>query len=106
MIPRWMSLNVAAGALLEQIKERESERTLTRIGSRRYADFLLLRNEALFHDTQFTGLDLPSNLEATRRAAGPRWNCSPPRLGRFLGAGDRCRPACPTANGRGCGRLL
>ena len=37
--------------------------------AQRYVDFLRLWNEALFHDTQFTGLDLASNQEATRRSA-------------------------------------
>ena len=36
---------------------------------RRYAEFLRMRNEALIHDTRYTGLDLPGNQEATRREA-------------------------------------
>ena len=36
---------------------------------RRREEFLRERDEALFHDTQFTGLELPGNLEATRASA-------------------------------------
>src|SRR5262249_31434954 len=32
--------------------------------------FAKLRNQALFHGTLFTGVDLPPNLQASRRAAG------------------------------------
>ena len=34
----------------------------------RLREFLRLRDEALFHETQFTGLDLPANLDLTRRS--------------------------------------
>ena len=35
----------------------------------RYRQFLQRRNEALFHETRFTGLDLPGNLDASRKSA-------------------------------------
>jgi len=42
--------------------EREAER-------RRFEEFLRSRDEALFYETQFTGLDLPGNLEKSRSSA-------------------------------------
>ena len=60
-----------------------------------------------FHDTQFTGLDLPSNLEETRRAAKAALNLyRSVGLGRRLGAGPLAgEPVRPRA-GRGRRRLL
>ena len=49
-------------------------------------------NQALFHDTQFTGLDLPDNQEATRRAAVARAGClCGSRVRAIPGRSDRCR---------------
>ncbi|MFI5454652.1 MAG: protein kinase [Isosphaerales bacterium] len=62
-------LNVAVQLLLDEVKQRQAEQRSRESDELRYADFLRLRNEALRHDTQFTGLDLPSNQDATRRAA-------------------------------------
>ena len=67
--PNLRGLNALAGSLLEQIKDREDERHLHAADRARFVDFLRLRNEALFHDTQLTGLDFRGNQESTRRTA-------------------------------------
>jgi serine/threonine protein kinase/tetratricopeptide (TPR) repeat protein len=53
----------------------EADRRLTEQKARdafraRYPQFCRLRDQALFHESQFTGLDLPGNLEALRQTAG------------------------------------
>ena len=105
--PNLRGLNALAGSLLEQIKVREDARHLHAADRARYVDFLRLRNEALFHDTQFTGLDLPSNVDATRSKA--RAGAGPVRrlwLGRFLGAGAVAGEPDRQGTGRGSRRLL
>jgi eukaryotic-like serine/threonine-protein kinase len=62
-------LNRMAGSLLEQIKEREDQQRAKAADRTRYVDFLRLSNEARFPDTQITGRDLLSNLDATRVSA-------------------------------------
>ena len=62
-------LNVAVQALLDEVKQRQAEQLSRESDRARYAKFGGLRIQALFHDTQFTGMDLPSNQEATRSAA-------------------------------------
>jgi eukaryotic-like serine/threonine-protein kinase len=62
-------LKVTVQELLDEVKGRQAAQLLRESDRERYAKFLGMRNEALFHDTQFTDLDLPSNQEATRRAA-------------------------------------
>jgi tetratricopeptide (TPR) repeat protein len=62
-------LNLAVDGLLEEVKKRQAEQ-LSRVSDRaRYVDFQRLRNEANFHDTRFSGLDLPSNRDATATKA-------------------------------------
>jgi eukaryotic-like serine/threonine-protein kinase len=61
-------LTVAVQALLDEVRERQTEQSSREKDRTRYADFVRLRNEALFHDTQFAGLNLSGNQEATRRA--------------------------------------
>ncbi len=81
-------MKVAVQALLDEVQARQAEQLSRESDRARYAQFLGLRNEALFHDTQFTGLDLPSNQEATRRAARAALALyAVVGLGRFLGAG-------------------
>ncbi len=67
--PNLRGLNALAGSLLEQIKEREDQQHSKAADRAHYVDFLRLRNEALFHDTQFSGLDLRGNQESTCRTA-------------------------------------
>jgi len=68
--PKLGDLKVAVQELLDEVKTRQAEQLSRESDQLRYAKFLRLWNEALFHDTQFTGLDLSSNQEATRLAAG------------------------------------
>ncbi len=51
------------------VRSQQAEQERRREERERLQKFPRLLSEALFHDTQFTGLDLPSNQEATRRAA-------------------------------------
>ena len=67
--PKMVDLKVAVRTLLAKVKERQSEQSSREKDRARYANFVRLRTEALFHDTQFTGLNLSGNQEATRRAA-------------------------------------
>jgi len=67
--PKLRDLNAAADALLVEVKARQAERVSRESDRSRYAEFRRLRNDALFHDTRFTGLDLTGNQDATRRAA-------------------------------------
>jgi tetratricopeptide (TPR) repeat protein len=53
-------------AEIEGILNEQSSRAAERA---RYDDFIRLRNDAFFHDTKFSGLDLPGNQQATRQAA-------------------------------------
>jgi serine/threonine protein kinase/tetratricopeptide (TPR) repeat protein len=52
-----------------ELESREAVRAKERNDRDRFARFRALVNEALFHDTQFTGLDQSSNRDASRRAA-------------------------------------
>ncbi len=54
---------------LATLRSQQVERDRLREERDRLQKFPKLLSEALFQDTQFTGLDLPSNQEATRRAA-------------------------------------
>jgi tetratricopeptide (TPR) repeat protein/tRNA A-37 threonylcarbamoyl transferase component Bud32 len=60
--PRLETLRNRTSGLLAQVEDRR------RVESNLHA-FFLRRNEAFFHETRFTGLDLPANLQATRAAA-------------------------------------
>ena len=79
--PNLRGLNALAGSLLEQIKEREDEQHSQAADRRVTPSSSGCGIEALFHDTQFTGLDLPSNQEATRGAA-------PAALGLYAASGS------------------
>jgi tetratricopeptide (TPR) repeat protein/tRNA A-37 threonylcarbamoyl transferase component Bud32 len=54
---------------LAALRSRQAERDRQREERDRLQKFPKLLSDALFLDAQFTGLDLPSNQEATRRAA-------------------------------------
>lgn len=58
-----------AEAALAKIEQRLAEMQGDDRADRRYRDFVNLRNEAMFHDSGFTGLDLPNNRKQTRKAA-------------------------------------
>jgi tetratricopeptide (TPR) repeat protein len=62
------SLKVVEGRIAE-FESREANLSREREEQDRLRRFPKLLSEALFHDTQFTGLDLSTNKEATRRAA-------------------------------------
>jgi tetratricopeptide (TPR) repeat protein/tRNA A-37 threonylcarbamoyl transferase component Bud32 len=99
----------AAGLLALAEQGLEAERSRAGDGQR-HRLFLQRRDEAFFHATRFTGLDLPANLQATRAAARAA-------LGVFARAGpddDWTLPALPTTLGpqeradigEGCYELL
>jgi len=67
--PRLRDLNTAADALLVEVIARQAEHASRASDRGRYTEFLRQRNDALFHDTRFTGLDLTGSQDATRRAA-------------------------------------
>jgi eukaryotic-like serine/threonine-protein kinase len=89
--PNLRGLNALAGSLVEQIKVREDEQHTQAADRQGYVDFQRLRDEAHRHDTQFSGLDLSVNRDATRSAAraalalfaasgsGDPWALAPPR---------------------------
>jgi serine/threonine protein kinase/lipoprotein NlpI len=58
-----------ARAGLREIDQLRAERLARAADRDRYEKFRRQWNEASFHATQFTGLDVPTNQEATRRAA-------------------------------------
>jgi tetratricopeptide (TPR) repeat protein len=73
--PRIKDLKVVLVAKREDVKGRlvalrsqQAERERLHGERERFRRFQELLSEALFHDTQFTGLDLPTNQGATRRA--------------------------------------
>jgi len=55
--------------LLEQIDQRLAADRARDANRARYEEFRSRSDQARFHNTQFTGLDLPANQEATRLAA-------------------------------------
>ena len=67
--PRLADLRARATDTLEQIKRGLADQQAWEADRGRYRQFLQRRNEALFHETRFTGLDLPGSLEATRKSA-------------------------------------
>jgi serine/threonine protein kinase/Tfp pilus assembly protein PilF len=67
--PRLRDLKARSDAVEAQIIERLALKQSREADRARYNKFLNLRNEALFRDTGFTGLDLPANPDATRRTA-------------------------------------
>ena len=62
-------LDDKARGLLSEIEHRLGERRSREVDHSRLSEFLGRQNEALFHDTQFTGRDLASNQQAIRAAA-------------------------------------
>jgi tetratricopeptide (TPR) repeat protein/tRNA A-37 threonylcarbamoyl transferase component Bud32 len=60
---------------IEQIRAQEAGLSRQRADQDKFRNFRERFTEALFHDTQFTGLDLPTNQAATRRAAEEALNC-------------------------------
>ncbi len=87
-------------ARLDALRSERSERERLREERDRFQRFRDLRSEALVHDTQFAGLDLKSNLEATRRAAKAALELyrAPGSTGAWALA--PWRRACPPASGR------
>ena len=67
--PRLADLRARAADTLDQIKRGLADQQAWEADRGRYRQFLQRRNEALFHETRFTGLDLPGSLEATRKSA-------------------------------------
>jgi len=67
--PRLADRSDRAAGLLAQADRGRADQEEGERDRRRYVRFLQARRDALFHDTQFTGLDLPGNREATRRSA-------------------------------------
>ena len=73
--PQLVELHRQAEALLDQAARgradqaaRDADQAARDADQRRYREFVRLRDEALIHDAQFTGLETLSNLEETRRA--------------------------------------
>jgi serine/threonine protein kinase/Tfp pilus assembly protein PilF len=62
-------LDADARSLLEQIEERRAQDRSRAADRARFEQFLRAWNVALFHNTQFTGLDVPANQNAGRQAA-------------------------------------
>jgi eukaryotic-like serine/threonine-protein kinase len=58
-----------AGVELAQIERRLADQNRREADLARFLEFARKTNEAFSHDTQFTGLDVSSSHEATRRAA-------------------------------------
>ena len=58
-----------AALLLAQAEKGNTDQLAGEAQRRRLAEFLRLHDEALLHETQFTGLDLPTKLDQTRRSA-------------------------------------
>ena len=67
--PRLAALHDRATGLLSQVGQGIADEARQSRDRRRYRLFLERRNEAFFHETWFTGLDLPANVQATRTAA-------------------------------------
>ena len=67
--PRLAALHDRAAGLLSQVAQGIEAEARQARDRQRYRLFLERRNEAFFHETWFTGLDLPANLQATRAAA-------------------------------------
>ena len=67
--PRLADLRTRAADTLDQLNRGLAGQHAWEADRARYRQFLQRRNEALFHETRFTGLDLPGSLEATRKSA-------------------------------------
>jgi tetratricopeptide (TPR) repeat protein/tRNA A-37 threonylcarbamoyl transferase component Bud32 len=67
--PRLASLSSRAQRRLDQADRVRLAESTARRNSAEHRRFLVLRNEAFLHETRFTGLDLPADVQATRTAA-------------------------------------
>src|SRR5262249_45427162 len=67
--PKQRTLYERAGTGLREIDQLRAERLAQAADRRRYEEFRRQWGKASFHATQFTGLDVPTNQEATRQAA-------------------------------------
>ena len=67
--PRLADLRARAAETLDRINRGLADQQAREVDRTRYRQFLQRRNEALLHETRFTGLDLPGSLEATRKSA-------------------------------------
>src|SRR5262249_27922155 len=64
--PTLAALKEQAERLLAEADHRLAHQATRQKAEQDYQRFMHLRDEALFHGTLFTGVDLPTNLEATR----------------------------------------
>ena len=98
--PRLRDLYDRADDLLAQIAAPDRRGAGRGQDRRRYREFFRERDQALFHETQFTGLDLPASREAIRRSARAALAvfAAPGRA--IPGRWGRCRPPCPAASER------
>ena len=88
--PRLDDIRGRAERMLEQAEKGLRDETDRREDAERHRDFVRRRDEAFFHETRFTGLDLPADVQATRAAVraalavvaesrpGDRWTFGPP----------------------------
>src|SRR5208283_1554996 len=67
--PRLTDLRARATDTLDQFKRGLAAQQAWEADRGQYLQFLQRRNEALFHESRFTGLYLPGSLEATRKSA-------------------------------------
>jgi serine/threonine protein kinase/tetratricopeptide (TPR) repeat protein len=67
--PQLMYRRLRAANLLQQADRGRAEQEAEDKARQSYERFLQLHKEALFHETQYTGLDLSSSEEVTRRTA-------------------------------------
>ncbi|HEV3166939.1 MAG TPA: protein kinase [Isosphaeraceae bacterium] len=67
--PRLADLRSRVNDLLEEARRRRVEHESQAAGRQLFDEFRRRRDDALFHDTQLTGLHLSGNLEAVRKSA-------------------------------------
>ncbi|MBX6314788.1 MAG: protein kinase, partial [Isosphaeraceae bacterium] len=67
--PRLTALKNEALRLRAQIQRASADEQQRQLARERYREFVRLREEALYYDTRFSGLDPAGNLAATREAA-------------------------------------
>jgi tetratricopeptide (TPR) repeat protein/tRNA A-37 threonylcarbamoyl transferase component Bud32 len=67
--PRLDEIRKRAQRMLDLSEQKRLDADEQRRAQERLRDFIEHRNEAFFHETRFTGLDLPSDVQATRAAA-------------------------------------
>src|SRR5262249_2041129 len=66
---RLSTLRAEVEDILGEVKRRQADQLARKSDRDRFEAFLKLRDDALFHDTRFTGLDLSGDRDAPRRAA-------------------------------------